>query len=71
MYLLWITSSFFITSIFCQNLRSVLIYPEIEAPVEDHYKDIRYDRVKIALDFGKYACLSVHIATTVYSARMI
>ena len=45
--------SFFLTTFFCQNLRSVLIMPEMEAPIEDYYKDIQYDIVDIALDFGE------------------
>ena len=44
--------SFFLTTFFCQNLRSLLIMPEMEAPIENYYKDIHYDIMNIALDNG-------------------
>ena len=44
--------AFFITIFFCQNLRSILIAPVLEPPIEDHFNDIQYHSVKVALDFG-------------------
>ena len=55
LYVLWMTASFFITTFFCQNLRSLMILPDVEPPIEDHYRDIQHDSVKIALDFGKFS----------------
>ena len=53
LYLLWMVAGFFITTIFCQNLRALLIHPNEEYPIEDHNKDVKFDSVKVALDFGK------------------
>ena len=52
LYLLWMASSFFLTTLITVNLRSFLIMPELESPIEDHYRDIHYESSNIALDFG-------------------
>ena len=39
------------------NLRSFLIIPQLEPPIEDHYRDIQYGTSKIALDSGSFSKL--------------
>lgn len=57
LYLLWMTAAFFLVTFFTMNLRATLIMPDLEDPIEDHYKDIQYAKVKVALDYGGYISL--------------